>query len=530
MPSRFFPSSPPSLGNVLVPNSSPIAQGDNNVSPYRPYGLLMNHNVSSSSSSFTKNGWLDASMGSGFDPLSAPGGLITHGSTLNAFSRRRIDGHADREHEDGPPRKKLNRGSSEGAFTIPDSPPSPEIQRAGHRRHVSAIGADAMSLSSDDSQEYGNTLAGPSKPRLTKARPASSPEATPMSEPPLDREYISFKISHPTESPVRIQAAWKQASGDVKRAIGFLLDPGWSPTPVAPKEVFSRVKEIEEATRAQRAADKEKGKKSMIYANRGVLEIRAPATPPSKPVINFVTPTPATPTSPITPAIKAPQGKRAKKLVVDSDSESAADDANDNREVNRTRQGNIFERRALDYLNNSDSDALQDLTGEWKSNFFFFFISLSCTIGCTPDQAQILITLRPFTSGDDIRSKLGQGKKKAGPTGISPRMFEDCTEMFQGYGSVDNVLEDCERIGAELRVTISSWTPSRDVQDTEDGAVSLLTLGSLKDRTGYLTSQPDLLSDTVTLKEYQLLGVNWLNLLYRSNLSCILADEMGTYR
>ena len=37
-------------------------------------------------------------------------------------------------------------------------------------------------------------------------------------------------------------------------------------------------------------------------------------------------------------------------------------------------------------------------------------------------------------------------------------------------------------------------------------------------------------ADTVTLKEYQLLGVNWLNLLYRSNLSSILADEMGTYR
>ena len=111
-------------------------------------------------------------------------------------------------------------------------------------------------------------------------------------------------------------------------------------------------------------------------------------------------------------------------------------------------------------------------------------------------------------------------------------MFEDCTAILKGYGSVDNVLEDCEQIGASLRTTISSWngegTNSLDI--AEDGALSLLSLGSLKHKTQkYLTNQPTLLSDDVTLKEYQLLGVNWLNLLYCRSLSCILADEMGTY-
>jgi len=161
---------------------------------------------------------------------------------------------------------------------------------------------------------------------------------------------------------------------------------------------------------------------------------------------------------------------------------------------------------------------------------YSFFVVLNPLIhlsGCTSDQAQTIISLRPFISGDDIRSKLGQGKKKA--TGISPRMFEECTEMFKVYGSVDNVLEDCERIGSSLRATIDSWSPSKDAQSAEDGAVSFLSLGPLEKQKNYLTSQPSLLSDTVTLKEYQLLGVNWLNLLYHSNLSCILADEMGTY-
>lgn len=128
---------------------------------------------------------------------------------------------------------------------------------------------------------------------------------------------------------------------------------------------------------------------------------------------------------------------------------------------------------------------------------------------------------------------MGQGKKKAGPTGISPRMLDDCVQILKGYGSVDSVLESCEKIGSSLRATIASWTVSKGptIEAVEDGAISLLSLTSLKKSKvqNYLTSQPNLLSQNVLLKEYQLLGVNWLNLLYRRNLSCILADEMGMY-
>jgi SWI/SNF-related matrix-associated actin-dependent regulator of chromatin subfamily A containing DEAD/H box 1 len=134
---------------------------------------------------------------------------------------------------------------------------------------------------------------------------------------------------------------------------------------------------------------------------------------------------------------------------------------------------------------------------------------------------------------------LGQTKKKAGPWGISPRIFEDAVDILEGYGEVDSVLEECERIGAKLRSAIAAWTvigsekPAEavladDIQ--EDGALSLrshTTFGS-KDKSRYL-SQPSLLADSVKLKEYQLLGVNWLHLLYNKGLSCILADEMGKF-
>ena len=43
----------------------------------------------------------------------------------------------------------------------------------------------------------------------------------------------------------------------------------------------------------------------------------------------------------------------------------------------------------------------------------------------------------------------------------------------------------------------------------------------------YISKQPSLVRDEYTLKDYQMLGLNWLNLLYSKKLSCILADEMG---
>ena len=172
---------------------------------------------------------------------------------------------------------------------------------------------------------------------------------------------------------------------------------------------------------------------------------------------------------------------------------------------------------------------------------------MSCA-GCSPEQAKKIIELRPFTSVEDLNAKLGQGKKKAGPAGISPRMFEDSATIFQGYGKVDSILESCEKIGVELRKEISSWhhskangltkgkqreaasSSSRDPSEsTEDGALTLTHLSAPNHKPKYyMTVQPSLLQPGVTLKEYQMIGVNWLSLLYQKRYSCILADEMGT--
>ena len=137
---------------------------------------------------------------------------------------------------------------------------------------------------------------------------------------------------------------------------------------------------------------------------------------------------------------------------------------------------------------------------------------------------------------------MGQGRKKAGPAGISPRLFEDCQRVLGGYDAVDSVLEKCERIGASLRAAIASWsadgvnnkgkgkedvsnnTPSV-ADEAEEGSLSLKAIKSATKE--YFSKQPAMLTPGVTLKDYQLLGINWLHLLYKKEYSCILADEMG---
>jgi SWI/SNF-related matrix-associated actin-dependent regulator of chromatin subfamily A containing DEAD/H box 1 len=114
-------------------------------------------------------------------------------------------------------------------------------------------------------------------------------------------------------------------------------------------------------------------------------------------------------------------------------------------------------------------------------------------------------------------------------------MFDDCVEIFRGYGAVDDVLAQCERIGGQLNTIIASWSQetrkgkeraSSDVAD-ENGALSLVTPVNERTVKDFLNEQPKTMSKNVQLKGYQLLGLNWLHLLYKKGRSCILADEMG---
>ncbi|KAG5735121.1 hypothetical protein E4T56_gene20447 [Termitomyces sp. T112] len=521
VPSRYFATTPSSNGTILVPSSSPLSVDGNNPT-YRPYSSHYSRDVAPGPNFSNMSNSLTQRRSMVSDPLTAPSGFLSTGSHFHASLRRPRSGDEGQVgvvQDDSPPRKRLNLGPALDASDVLTSPPSPEIQRPGQRRRVMNNDIESNSTTSDDSlPDVANIRAGPSRPRIKRDR-SPSPDASSNLDPTSDTKFIRFRLTMPMESPHRVEAAWNSTGGDVKKATELLSDPAWVPPPTsadteANKDAVGRVKEIDEATRAKREAVKEKGKKSLIYANRTNLDIKPPSI--STPLQRVIDLTVATPTSPETPMV-VPRRKRIQKMVVDSDEdEDFVESDDDERQGSQGRADPSNDMRALEYFNTSSADGLQELSG------------------CTLQQAQAIIELRPFESIDDLNTKLCQGKKKAGPAGISSRMFEDCQNIFQEYSVVDDILQDCERIGAQLRAIIASWKAKEGNDDSisidqTDGALSLVNLGSLKSHksSDYVATQPSLVSDTVQLKEYQLLGVNWLNLLYQRKLSCILADEMG---
>ncbi|KAL0137963.1 SNF2 family N-terminal domain-containing protein [Mucor lusitanicus] len=162
--------------------------------------------------------------------------------------------------------------------------------------------------------------------------------------------------------------------------------------------------------------------------------------------------------------------------------------------------------------------------------------------GCKSASADKLIELRPFADEEDLEVKLRQTK------GLSAKYIENCYEMMSGYRAVDQIIKKVENLGVQLRNTINIWeelnnsrqgSPAANAGPKEDDQPGMNLTSISLDRAkansiryrdaleGYLTQQPDIVNPEMTLKDYQILGVNWMLLLYRKGISGILADEMG---
>lgn len=148
--------------------------------------------------------------------------------------------------------------------------------------------------------------------------------------------------------------------------------------------------------------------------------------------------------------------------------------------------------------------------------------------------------LRPFASTTDFRTRTRKQK------GVGNQMLENYLDVMSGMVEVDKVLSECEQIGKELSQIMKIWAgeastgrapppadvglalvaiPGKEVVERAGASSDPVVRKAFE---GYLREQPAGVPATIVLKDYQMLGVNWLNLLYHRKTSCILADEMGS--
>lgn len=208
------------------------------------------------------------------------------------------------------------------------------------------------------------------------------------------------------------------------------------------------------------------------------------------------------------------------------------------------------EGRVLSFLNKCQADELADL------------------VSVDIESAKLMVARRPFRNLDVARevSKAAATKsgKKSTRAPIGDKIVDNAIRMWSGYEAVDALVAECKRLGEPLAEAIGKWgfsvygaskdkgnvleissldfddDPSKDKDsgigtpnskapsqhgdpDEEDSGVVPVRA---KRQTKFI-DKPTMMADGFILKDFQRVGLNWLALLYKHKLSCILADEMG---
>lgn len=361
MPSRFFvPPSKPN-GTVLVPSSSPLS-----VQPAIGQNHTSERNEPVPGLSFTGTGHAFA-----HDPLSVPSGFVNGNKPTDASPSIPTAGlvrpRGEDDASDAPPPKRTRPPLSDDSMDLFNIPDSPIVQKPGQRRASITTRIANMSTSSDESVL---DTSGISSRIVRGARPPERSVAETIDDGP---GFLPFRISFPQFEEGKVRAAWQRAGRDVRAATALLSDPSFSyrPTPPPSKAlspvvspVTGRIKELEDARNAERAAAKEKGKKSMIYAARTILAPRSSTPPSARPSIAVEV---STQLSPISPIVAIRHLKRPKRIAESDDEEQGKSESDEGSSRSRQRvemtNTSSDERRALAYFNSTSPEGLQELTG-----------------------------------------------------------------------------------------------------------------------------------------------------------------------
>lgn len=171
-----------------------------------------------------------------------------------------------------------------------------------------------------------------------------------------------------------------------------------------------------------------------------------------------------------------------------------------------------YDVRVLNFLNESTLQEIVDVSG------------------CESKVVEYFISKRPFPSLEkaealcqrNAHAATGKRKKSDGRN-VGRKLVNSTYEVLQGFDAVDSLIAKCERYGAMISNTMRSWHNLFDDKKMEQFLNT--STGSISYE--YNSQQPSSIASGITLKSYQIVGLNWLCLMYKAKLSGILADEMG---
>lgn len=230
--------------------------------------------------------------------------------------------------------------------------------------------------------------------------------------------------------------------------------------------------------------------------------------------------------SPVEPKSKPqPQVRKVARIADSSDSDEAAN-------VESSSEDEDLQTRLLSYFKTCSAADLADIAA------------------ITPAIASYVLSKRPFKTLNAVRSvpaenaKATKAKSRAKP--IGEKIVDKCADMLNGYEAVDSLVKQCKEAGVPLAAEMKTW--GIDIFGAKEGELDLVTLKESQSnhdsgigtplselgediperkRRSTFISQPSIMSNERQMKNYQVVGINWLNLLFKNKLSGILADDMG---
>ncbi|KAJ5153350.1 ATP-dependent helicase fft2 [Penicillium canariense] len=224
-----------------------------------------------------------------------------------------------------------------------------------------------------------------------------------------------------------------------------------------------------------------------------------------------------------------------------------------------------------------DSDVQEEDTsgGDLADKVLRFFNTCKthdlADIAAVPEEtAELITSQRPFTTLDQVRAvsapvdddakPKGKGRGRKPPKPVGDKIVDKCMDMWTGYLAIDALVAECEALGKPVAEEMKKW--GVDIFGKRgDGELELTSMGGSHDsgiatpsssqpspgdddsdedirpvvksrksqsngQSGFI-SQPAVMAETLEMKDYQIVGLNWLALLFEKKMSCILADDMG---
>jgi SWI/SNF-related matrix-associated actin-dependent regulator 1 of chromatin subfamily A len=233
------------------------------------------------------------------------------------------------------------------------------------------------------------------------------------------------------------------------------------------------------------------------------------------------------------PVAPAAARKPARRVIDDDDDESDAD-----------RHQTDEEPEVLAVVRQSVDEKVFEFLGKCTSK------ELVSIIDCKPEDAEFLLSKRPFKSLNAVRSvnrPAVPGKRKGGnQRAVGDRLVEQLISVEESLQAVDRVVDRCQQYLEDVRQKMNAI--GIDISKaTKDDGLDVATFDEagkespkVDSGTGTPTpngssriQQPAMMSTARTLKDYQLVGLNWLSVMYSlrrkwaKQNGCILADEMG---